>query len=84
MFEQTVVRAFDDGQAEIARMAQRIEPRALLDGLGIQREKSCGPALRAQHRQIVNHVDAEHRRRVPLASNVGNLDAIALGGMNQF
>ena len=63
MLQQAVVSAFDDRQAEIARMAKRIKPRTLLHLDRFQLQKSFMRPARAQQCEIVNDVHAENRRR---------------------
>ena len=45
VLQETIVSAFDNRQAEIARMSKRIEPRSLLDRLGFQREETLGVTI---------------------------------------
>ena len=60
MLQQSIVGALDDRQAKIARMAERIKPRALIDGFRFQSQITLVVSVGAQHRKIVNHVDADH------------------------
>src|ERR1041384_8824123 len=57
--QRTIVRSLDDGQAEILRMAKRVEPRALRHRCGFEPEESFDRALNAQHGEIIDHIEGQ-------------------------
>src|SRR5215472_1037269 len=57
VLQETVVGAFNNRQAEILWMAQRIEPCPLRHRCSFQREKSFAWAVDAKHREVIDHID---------------------------
>ena len=69
-------------EAEVARMAKRIEPCSLLHRPRLQAQEFLGRVINPQHGEIVNHVDGENRRLARPSRSVDDLDPIALRKMN--
>ena len=84
MFEQAVMRALDDAQAEIARMTEGIEPRPLRHRLRLEDQMALGLARGPQYCQVIHHIDAEHRRHGRAAGHIDDIDAITFRRMHQF
>src|SRR5437868_13518034 len=76
VLQVTIVSAFNDRQAEIARMTESVDSRSLLHRLGLQREETLGPIIRPHHGKIVSDIDAQNLSRNGQALCAGHLDAV--------
>ena len=65
-------------------MAERIEPRALRHRLRLEDEMALGLTLGPQDRQVVDHIDAQHRADGGAAGDVDHIDPIALRRVHQL
>jgi hypothetical protein len=81
--DETVIGAFDDGEAEIERIAHGIEALALgelaAERPRIEVEERHVAAVEVHHRKIVGEVDGEQRELAARAVGGGVFKTISLG-----